>query len=145
MHTTIDFTTLLHQHGRRVTPQRQMILDAIREGGGHSTPEEILQRVHTRSTAINTATVYRNLNFLVEMYLVMPCNVGGHRIVYEIAGTTPHHHLICHQCGRISTLPHTSAGSFFAKIAEEQGFIVETNHLALFGLCSACQAQENNV
>jgi Fur family ferric uptake transcriptional regulator len=139
MHTTIDYKSLLHQHGFRITPQRQMILDAICEGTGHSKIEEILQRVHTRSSAVNQATVYRNLNFLVEMRLVVPCTLGVRSIVYEIAGATPHHHLVCRQCSRISTLAHTSVQSFFEQIAYEQDFDVETNHLALIGLCSDCK------
>lgn len=141
MHTTIDYKSVLHQQGFRITPQRQMILDAICEGTGHSNPEEILKRVHARSPAVNQATVYRNLNFLVEMRLVVPCMLGGRNMVYEIAGATPHHHLICRQCGRISTLPHTSVQPFFAQIAHEQDFDVETNHLALIGLCSDCKPQ----
>ena len=141
-HTTIDYTSLLHQYGYRVTPQRQMILDAICESGGHSTPEEILRRVRARSSAINTATVYRNLNFLVQMRLVLPFPLSGRGIVYEIAGATPHHHLVCRKCGGISTIPHSSVQPFFEQIAQEQGFTVETNHLALFGLCPGCQASE---
>ena len=145
MHNTIDYTSLLHQRGYRVTPQRQMILDAICEGNQHSNPEEILQRVRAKSSAVNPATVYRNLNFLVEMHLVVPCDLGGRSVVYEIAGSTPHHHLVCRQCGRISTLAHTSVQPFFAQVAREQGFAVETNHLALFGLCSDCQVLEQKV
>lgn len=144
MQPTIDYTSLLHQRGYRVTHQRQMILDAICEGVGHSNPEEILQRVRARSSAVNQATVYRNLNFLVEIRLVVPCTMGGRSVVYEIAGATPHHHLVCRQCGRISTLAHTSVQPFFAQIAREQNFVVETNHLALFGLCSDCKVRDQN-
>ena len=141
-HTTVDYVSRLHQQGYRITPQRQMILDAICESGGHSTPEEILQRVRARSSVVNAATVYRNLNFLVAVRLVIPCNLGGRNLAYEIAGETPHHHLICRKCGAISDLPHAQVEPLFSQIAKDQGFIVDTNHLVLFGLCSSCQHQE---
>lgn len=138
-HTTIDYQSLLHQRGYRLTPQRQMILDAICESGGHSTTEEILRRVRARSSAVNTATVYRTLNFLVAMRLVEPCDLGGRSVVYEIAAGERHHHLVCRKCGGVATLPQASIDAFFSQIAREQGFLVDSNHLALFGLCPACQ------
>jgi len=44
-HTRWDYASLMHQRGFRVTPQRQLILDAICDGHGHTTLEEVFERV----------------------------------------------------------------------------------------------------
>ena len=50
----------LRAHGYRSTVARQLVLDAVVDLR-HATPEQILDRVHTVSPAINLSTVYRVL------------------------------------------------------------------------------------
>ena len=139
-HQTIDYVRRMHERGFRVTPQRQLILDAICEGGGHAAPDEIYARVR-RKAAVNRATVYRNLDFLSEMHLVTSTDVGQGSKVYEIACAAPHHHLVCQKCGEVAQIDHTLVKAFFAKIERECQFTVETDHLALFGVCQACRGE----
>jgi Fur family ferric uptake transcriptional regulator len=141
-HQRWDYAALMRQRGFRVTPQRQLILDAICEGDGHTTLEEIYQRVQAKSPCINRTTIYRNLSFLCELRLVVAADVGGGHLVYEIAGETPHHHLVCRKCGKIDQISHETVKGFFDKLEREQRFMVETDHLALFGLCSKCAPKQ---
>jgi Fur family transcriptional regulator, ferric uptake regulator len=138
-HQNLDYTRLMHERGYRVTPQRQLILDAICEGGGHAAPEEVYARVRRRSPAVNRATIYRNLDFLCAMRLVTSTDVGQGGKVYEIACETPHHHLVCRQCGGVVQIDHALAKAFFSKIERDYEFTVDTDHLALFGLCPKCR------
>lgn len=138
-HQHANYAAVMRARGFRVTPQRQLILDAICEGGGHTTPDEIYARVRAKSPAINRATVYRTLGFLCELRLVVAMQVGGH-MVYEIAGDAPHHHLVCHRCNDIKEIGHHTLKALFAKIEREQQFRVDMDHLALFGLCKECRA-----
>lgn len=131
----------MRQRGFRVTPQRQLILDAICAGGGHNTPEQIYERVHAKAPSLNRTTVYRNLDFLCDMRLVVAAQISGQR-VYEIAGQTPHHHLICHKCNKMEQISHDSLKGLFAKIEREQEFSVDMDHVALFGLCKKCKVKE---
>lgn len=141
-HYRWDYAALMRGRGFRVTPQRQLILDAICEGSGHTTFDEIFARVQIKSDAVNRATVYRTINFLCEQRLVVAADIGEGHTVYEIAGDTPHHHLVCLNCHQVQQISHDTVKDLFAKIEREQGFHVETDHLALFGLCAACQAAE---
>ena len=137
-HTSQDYAGLIHERGFRLTPQRQFVLDAVCEGHGHTSAEEIHQRVQAKASAVNRATVYRTLDFLCELRLVVAAEIGGHT-VYEIAGSEPHHHLVCLNCGLQEPLDHSMVKPFFAKISGETGFAVQTNHLALFGICHTCR------
>lgn len=138
-HQTMDYARRLHEGGFRVTPQRQLILDAICETGGHASPDDVYARVHARAPAVNRATVYRNLDFLSGVHLVTSIDVGQGGKVYEIACPRPHHHLVCRQCGEVTRIDHAMVKAFFAKVERECEFVVETDHLALFGLCRHCR------
>jgi Fe2+ or Zn2+ uptake regulation protein len=142
-HNTWDYAGLMRERGFRVTPQRQIILDAVCQSGGHTTPEQIYERVHATTPALNRATVYRNLDFLCEMRLVVAVRIGD-QTFYEIAGKTPHHHLICRTCGSVERVGHETVKGFFAKIERENDFTVDMDHLGLFGLCADCRAAESH-
>ena len=137
-HTTSDYASLMRERGFRVTPQRQLILDAICASGGHTTPEQIYERVHATTPALNRATVYRSLDFLCEMRLVVAVRIGD-QTYYEIAGQTPHHHLICRTCGKIERIGHDKVKAFFTQIKHDHDFAIDMDHLGLFGLCPECR------
>ena len=135
-----DYASLLRRRGFRMTPQREIILDAIGQGHGHTDFDEIFARVQARSPAMNRATLYRTLEFLTQQRLVYSAEIGGHT-VYEMARDHPHHHLVCVNCGAIEELPHEDVKPFFDRLEREHQFTVLTNHLALFGLCKNCRPQ----
>ena len=82
-----------------MTPQRQMVLDAVCEIGEHARPEQVYELVQQKSPAVHRATVYRTLKLLCELGLVADTVTAEGHLVYEIAGERPHHHLVCRCCG----------------------------------------------
>lgn len=142
--TGLQLRDVVHTQGFRLTPQRQMILDAVRELGGHCTPDAVYAQVQRYSTAVNRATVYRNLEFLLQLGLVTTTHLRNNQTVYELVGSAPHHHLLCQACGHMLTLEHAPVQKLFAQIERGLGFKVTTNHLALFGLCKQCQGKERS-
>jgi len=124
--------------GYRMTPQREMILDAIHEEG-HITADEIFQRVRAKSSAINLATVYRTLEMLKQLGIVTAIDTGGGCVHYELAGEQPHHHLVCEACGETVELDCDVLLPLEQELCKRYGFQMNLNHLALFGLCPTCQ------
>jgi Fur family transcriptional regulator, ferric uptake regulator len=141
-HTRWDYARLMRERGFRVTPQRQLILDAICAAGGHTSFDEIFARVQQTSSAVNRATVYRALDFLCELRLVVGADMGSGHMVYEIAGDTPHHHLVCRACGAQQDVSHKDIKGLFTRFEREHAFRVDLDHVALPGLCQACYAAE---
>ncbi len=139
-HNTWDYATYLRDRGYRMTPQRQIIMDAICEGRGHTSLSEILQRVQKKSAAINQATVYRTLHFLLETGLIVKAEVDPGEIVYEIAGQSPHHHLLCRACHHEIEIDAEPLADLQTAIQERHGFTVDANHWVITGLCARCQA-----
>ncbi|MEZ4622867.1 MAG: Fur family transcriptional regulator [Caldilineaceae bacterium] len=145
-HNTWDYAAYLRNRGYRMTPQRQSIMDAICEAQGHTTLAEVLARVQQKSIAINQATVYRSLHFLLETGLIVKAEAPTGETVYEIAGHSPHHHLLCRACHHEIEIDSAPLATLQAEIQQRYGFAVDANHLVLTGLCAYCQetVQEYN-
>ena len=143
-HHMADWMSRMRDQGFRATPQRQLILEAIYESGGHTTPEEIYERVHAKASAVNLATIYRTVDFLRELRLITEMYIGG-KTYYEISGEAPHHHLVCRQCGATQAIGHEILEAMFAEIERELGFQVDVEHLPLLGLCKQCRNAECTV
>lgn len=138
-HQRWNIPTLLRQKGYRVTSQRLAILDAVCEGNGHTTADAIFRRVLVKYPTVNRATIYRTLEFLCQLRLVVAADIGDGRLVYEIAGERPHHHLICQNCGAVELLDNKTVKPWFELIEKENKFFVDMDHLTLFGLCRECR------
>ena len=61
----------LRARGYRVTPQRQLILEAV-TALQHATPEDICSRVQQTAPGVNISTVYRSLELLEQLGLATP-------------------------------------------------------------------------
>jgi Fur family ferric uptake transcriptional regulator len=138
-HDTIDYEGIIHAAGHRVTPQRVLILDAVCDGGGHTTLGEIYARVREVDRSIDRSTLYRTLKLFVELGLVVSADTGDGEVYYEIAKPHRHHHLVCRQCGKEQEIEHTLLQPMFDQVAQTYGFQVDTDHLVLFGTCTDCQ------
>jgi Fur family transcriptional regulator, ferric uptake regulator len=134
-----DFAARLHSQGYRLTPQRQLILEAVRRAADHITPEDVYQRVHRLNPAISRATIYRTLDFLCELRLIHALYWGG-QMYYEIADDRPHHHLVCRVCGGMIECEPVLLQMLFEAVEKKHQFIIDMNHVALFGLCRQCRA-----
>ena len=128
----------VRKRGYRMTPQREMILDAIHDEG-HITADDIFQRVRAKSPAVNLATVYRTLELLKELGIVTAIDTGEGCVHYELAGEQPHHHLVCEECGYTLELDCDALQPLEQELLRRYGFVMNLNHLALFGKCPDCQ------
>ena len=73
----------LKESGHRPTPQRLMILSALRHSSGHITASEVLEQVKESYSFIDLSTVYRTLDMLKQMRLVSETHMGGDQHSYE--------------------------------------------------------------
>ena len=128
----------LKEYGHRPTPQRLMILSAVRHSQDHVTAAEVLDQVKESYSFIDLSTVYRTLDLLKQMRLVSETDMGSGTYAYEWLGQERHHHLICNGCDRIELLDDEFLRSLGANISESYGFEADIDHVALFGRCRDC-------
>jgi Fur family ferric uptake transcriptional regulator len=131
----------LRDQGYRLTPQRDIILTAIRDAQGHFTAEQIYQQVHAQSPVVNRATVYRTLELLSQIGIIAEIDLGGACREYELCGDEPHHHLVCQRCEMTLTIPHDLVQPLVEVLRDELGFQADLDHLSVFGLCAQCQKE----
>lgn len=134
------FIATLRARGHRLTPQREMIIEAVAHSDNHMTAEEIFALVHARSQAINLATVYRTLDFLVREGIVSQTDLGSGRVVFATTEHGTHIHLVCRQCGRVLEADAQLTTVLEQQCREQYGFVADLRHVSLPGLCAECQS-----
>jgi Fur family ferric uptake transcriptional regulator len=127
----------LREKGLRLTPQRELVLQAVRELG-HATPEEVAEKVRVTHPGINLSTVYRNLETLENVGLVQHTHLGHGGATYHAAEELTHLHLVCGDCGAVGDAPIDVAATFVQTLADDYGFRTDVTHFAIYGLCAAC-------
>ena len=135
---------VLREAGHKATPQRLMILSAVRHADGHLTAAEIYEHVQREYPYVDISTVYRTLAVLKELRLATETDMGTGDTTYEwVHRQGRHHHLICRTCGAVASLDHKYLEDLGAEIMAESGFKPDIDHFAIFGLCAACQGREH--
>ncbi len=127
----------LRERGLRLTPQRELVLTAVR-ALGHATPEEIAEYIHRTYPSINLSTVYRNLETLENVGLVLHSHLGHGGATYHAAEELNHLHLVCGKCGSIGEAPIDTAATFVNALADDYGFKTDVTHFAVYGKCINC-------
>lgn len=127
----------LHERGLRMTPQRQLVLDAIRELG-HATPEQVCTHVQRAAPAVNITTVYRTLDLLERLGLVRHTHLGHGAPNYSVH-QHEHVHLVCHGCGTVTEVSTELMHGLADRLDRERGFELDVTHVAMSGLCRSCR------
>ena len=127
----------LRERGLRLTPQRELVLKAVRTLG-HATPEEVAEEVRKTHPGINLSTVYRNLETLENVGLVQHAHLGHGGVRYHPSQEEIHAHLNCEKCGVIIEVPIEATASLTQSLIDNYGFHTDLTHLAIAGRCEAC-------
>ena len=131
--------TTLRAQGYRLTPQRQLVLQAVTELR-HGTPDEICVEVQRTAGGVNISTIYRTLELLEELDLVTHTHLSHGAPTYHDAHEAQHVHLVCRACGHVQEVDPVELGPLAGRLAEERGFRLDIAHVALFGLCKGCSS-----
>jgi len=134
----------LRTAGFRITPQRQLVLEAV-TNLRHATPEEILGEVQSTASGVNLSTVYRTLEVLEQVGLVTHAHIGHGAPTYHVVDDTPHIHLVCSRCRKVESIDGDDFAKYANKLENDNGFVVNISHVALHGLCKKCAIEGNVV
>ncbi len=127
----------LRSRGYRLTPQRQLVLEAV-TSLGHATPEDVHAWVRERSAGVNISTIYRTLEVLEEVGLVNHAHLSHGAPTYHAAAAPEHVHLICRDCGRIIEVEPAEIEPMVDELRAAHGFVADIGHLTVFGSCAEC-------
>ena len=133
-----DWEQRLRDQGFRITPQRQLVLEAV-EHLRHGTPEEILVEVQRTASGVNLSTIYRTLEVLEEVGLVTHAHIGHGPPTYHSVDDEVHIHLVCDRCGRVESVPASAATALVDSLEADFGFRTDISHVSMHGLCADCK------
>lgn len=135
-----DWKGRLRGSGYRLTPQRQLVLEAV-DRLEHATPDDILTQVRKTASSVNISTVYRTLELLEELGLVSHAHLGHGAPTYHLADRHQHLHLVCRDCGSVIEADVSVAAPLVDRLRSGFGFDTDMKHFAIFGRCRECAAQ----
>jgi Fe2+ or Zn2+ uptake regulation protein len=125
--------------GRRLTSQRRLILDVLKESDEHLEADAVYDRAKERAPGLSLATVYRTLALLKEMELAEEHRLGEGHSHYEAVQEEPHYHFTCRCCGKVIEFDTPFVSEIERELYERRGIQVTTAHLHLTGYCRDCQ------
>ena len=137
----IDWQSDLRARGYRLTPQRQLVLQAV-GALEHATPDDILNEVRRTATGVNISTVYRTLDLLEELDLVSHAHLGHGAPTYHLAERDQHLHLVCRDCEQVTETDVAVAAPFVESLRAAHGFETDMKHFAIFGRCADCTRKQ---
>lgn len=134
-----QFLQYLRGRGQRVTGERLALFDEIFSQHGHIDAEALLAAMKARGLKISRATVYRNLDLLVESGLARKQRLGSRGFLYEhVHCGQQHDHLVCTGCGRVVEFVSPGIAALQGEICRAHGFVPTRHTLQIAGLCNRC-------
>ena len=136
-----DVGDQLRAQGRRMTSQRQRVLDAV-AALGHATPDAVVERgADDGGPSLAPSTVYRALEALESLGVVGHTHLDHRAPAYHLADHADHIHLVCRVCGRVEQCPRELADGFSGNVLDANGFVADVTHMAVHGVCKRCSKQ----
>ncbi len=127
---------LLKEHRLKVTPQRLKILSII-DKEGHVGIEGLYTRMYDEFPSISLATIYKNINQMMEKGLIEEIKLPAQKSVYEIV-KEPHLHMVCDRCRKVEDIV-LGTDKIIEEAEKISGYTVTDSFITLRGVCPACR------
>jgi Fur family ferric uptake transcriptional regulator len=118
--------------GLKMTGQRKTILRVLDEAEDHPAVETVYDRAREIDPTISMATVYRTLNLLDELHLVVRQDFNENFARYD-KNTDHHHHLIDVESGEVIEFQNQEIEDMKKEIASKLGYDLIECRLELYG------------
>lgn len=129
---------LVRQQGGRATTARRVLLEVLFASSGHITADELAAAVQAKEPEVHLSTIYRNLDELEKLGVIVHAHIGHGPATYHLADHT-HCHLVCEECGTIIDVPDDMFRSLNRTTRQRFRFTIDPHHFAVLGRCERCQ------
>jgi Fe2+ or Zn2+ uptake regulation protein len=132
-----DVLAQLRARGGRVTTARRQLLEALFDSTEHRTAEGLAAEVQSRAPDVHISTIYRNLDELERLGVVVHTHLGHGPATYHLSSVA-HSHLVCELCGMAIEAPDELFRELASGAQDRYGFRIDPRHFAVLGRCRAC-------
>jgi len=139
----MNYETLLRDHHLKVTSQRLGIL-SLMNTYGHISIEDLFIQIKREFSSISLATLYKNINAMLDNKLISEVNIPQLKCKYEIS-KTPHAHLLCDNCGEFKDI-NIDLDALIKTTEKTSHYKVNNTNMIFSGLCEKCKelTEENS-
>jgi len=121
----------------RITRQRKVILEGLKNTTSHPTAGEIYDIVRQELPRVSLGTVYRNLEVLSRDGHIRKLDLYEGQKRFD-GKTNPHYHMRCLSCGCIVDINLPPQTEIEKKVNIMNNCVVTGHKLEFSGLCSRC-------
>lgn len=123
----------------RMTAQRRIILEELRNMRTHPTADDVYRAVRKRLPHISLGTVYRNLDVLSEAGEILRLEKCGTQFRFD-GDTHTHYHIRCTRCGRLDDVEGVDVEVTLASDGPSHDYQIIGHVVELLGVCPRCKA-----
>lgn len=129
------------------TSQKEKLIEFLMKNKEkHTNVQEISAYLRSEGTPVGTATIYRQLDSLVDSGVVRKFVIDGktgacYQYIENEKNCREHFHLKCLCCGKLIHLECSQLTSISRHIAEHHGFEMDCSQTVFYGRCSECSAE----
>lgn len=131
----INSSILLKEFNLKVTPQRVAIVEELYTNG-HMNVDELYINLLKKFPSISLATIYKNINAMVEKIFLNEVKIPTTKSVFELV-KEEHSHLVCSSCGKIEDI--TLDTTILEKaLHQKSNFDIQNTNVVFSGVCEEC-------
>jgi Fur family peroxide stress response transcriptional regulator len=131
-----NYTNILREHNLKATPQRLAIAEAL-YSYGHLSVESLYDMMLQKFNSISQATIYKNINLMIENSFIQEVKIPHAKSVYELIKDA-HAHLVCQKCKEVSDIV-VNLESMMEDTSKKSNFKISRADLVFCGVCKKCQ------
>lgn len=138
-----NLTSIFKEKKLKLTPQRIAVYKYLQSTKEHPSAETIYKTLQVNYPTMSLATIYKALKTLVEVNLIQEINVGEGNFRYD-GNTSPHSHIQCLHCGKVSDVEGVCFANLNDKIKDCVDYKVLSNQVYFYGICKDCSKNKLN-
>ena len=128
----LEYSNLLKRNDLKSTPQRVAML-GILEKKGHADVDHIYNEIKKDFVSISLATVYKNINTMLDAGIIQEIKVPQKKSKFEIT-KHKHSHFVCEKCGEVYDIDVPKK----LDIELPEGFRPKESSVMVTGICKSC-------
>jgi Fur family ferric uptake transcriptional regulator len=139
------FAEFLQARGKRITKQRQAIVDHVASRHEHFDAEQLLAELRQTPVGAGASrpTVYRTLTEMVEAGLLKKMVLAGRSVYEHDYGYPQHDHLHCTACQKLIEFSSADVASICSAVAARHRFSARSHRLIVSGICADCRSSRS--
>ncbi len=131
-----QYIELLKHNKIKVTPQRLAIVELM-DINGHISVRDIFNKIKANFPSLSLATVYKNVNSMLDSSFIKELKITGQDSKYELAKEA-HSHMICTKCEKVEDI-NLETNLLVSTAQKISNYDIDESNVQLFGVCPECK------